>query len=88
MSLVGPRPFPTEQNTALSPRRFEVRPGMTGLWQVSGRIDLSHEDLLYLDTIYVASWSLWWDIRILFQTPKVFLDRAGDGSLPVKDEPS
>jgi exopolysaccharide biosynthesis polyprenyl glycosylphosphotransferase len=80
MSLVGPRPFPTEESDSLSPRRFEVRPGMTGLWQVSGRIDLSHEDLLYLDAIYVGSWSFWWDMRILLQTPKVLIDRAGDGS--------
>ena len=80
MSLVGPRPFPTEECDSLAPRRFEVRPGMTGLWQVSGRIDLSHDDLLYLDTIYVASWSFWWDLRILLQTPKVLIDRAGDGS--------
>lgn len=81
MSLVGPRPFPTKESEDLAPRRFEVKPGMTGLWQVSGRIDLSHEDLLYLDTVYVASWSFWWDIRILLQTPKVLLDRAGDGTV-------
>jgi exopolysaccharide biosynthesis polyprenyl glycosylphosphotransferase len=80
MSLVGPRPFPTVQCDNLAPRRFQVRPGMTGLWQVSGRSDLRYEDLLYLDTVYVSSWSFWWDMRILMQTPKVFLDRAGDGS--------
>lgn len=80
MSLVGPRPFPTAECESLAPRRFQVRPGMTGLWQVSGRIDLSYDDLLYLDDIYVASWSFWWDIRILLQTPKVLLERRGDGS--------
>lgn len=80
MSLVGPRPFPVAECDSLAPRRFEVRPGMTGLWQVSGRIDLSYDDLLYLDDIYVASWSFWWDVRILLQTPKVLFDRSGDGS--------
>jgi exopolysaccharide biosynthesis polyprenyl glycosylphosphotransferase len=80
MSLVGPRPFPVAECGQLDPRRFEVKPGMTGLWQVCGRIDLSYEDLLHLDHIYVASWSFWWDLRILLQTPKVFIDGAADGA--------
>jgi lipopolysaccharide/colanic/teichoic acid biosynthesis glycosyltransferase len=80
MSLVGPRPFPVSECDQLDPRRFEVKPGMTGLWQVCGRIDLSYEDLIHLDHIYVASWSFWWDLRILLQTPKVFIDGAADGA--------
>ena len=80
MSLVGPRPFPVAECEQLAPKRFEVKPGMTGLWQVCGRIDLSYEDLLHLDHVYVASWSFWWDLRILLQTPKVFIDGAADGA--------
>ena len=58
-------------------RRFEVRPGMTGLWQVSGRSDLPFEELRQLDYAYVASWSLWWDLKILWHTPgTVFLRRG------------
>jgi exopolysaccharide biosynthesis polyprenyl glycosylphosphotransferase len=72
MSLVGPRPFVAaecELITGLAERRFEVRPGMTGLWQVSGRSNLDLDDLLRLDYLYVAVWSLSWDLRILWYTP-------------------
>jgi exopolysaccharide biosynthesis polyprenyl glycosylphosphotransferase len=71
MSVVGPRPFiPRESHVeGWAVRRFEVRPGITGLWQVSGRNDLSRNDLVQLDYLYVASWSLWWDLKIMFETP-------------------
>ncbi|MGH9296844.1 MAG: sugar transferase, partial [Acidimicrobiales bacterium] len=72
MSIVGPRPFiPSEsaQMDGAFRRRFEVRPGMTGLWQISGRSHLSFDELVRLDYLYVASWSLWWDMRILWHTP-------------------
>ncbi|MGO9560954.1 MAG: sugar transferase [Acidimicrobiales bacterium] len=72
MSLVGPRPFIPEESRYMvgaSARRFEVRPGITGLWQVSGRSQLSERELRRLDYLYVASWSFWWDLRILCQTP-------------------
>jgi len=81
MSLVGPRPFPLVESGAfhvgVAEARFEMKPGMTGLWQVSGRSDLSWEDLCHLDAIYVRSWSLAWDLRILMQTPFVALGRQG-----------
>jgi exopolysaccharide biosynthesis polyprenyl glycosylphosphotransferase len=80
MSLVGPRPFiPSEasQIEGSAARRYEVQPGMTGLWQISGRSELSYEDLCHLDTVYVSSWSLWWDLRILSQTPAAVLKRSG-----------
>jgi exopolysaccharide biosynthesis polyprenyl glycosylphosphotransferase len=80
MSLVGPRPFvPAEaaQIDGAAARRYEVLPGMTGLWQVSGRSELSYEDLRHLDTVYVSSWSLWWDLRILAHTPAAVLKRSG-----------
>jgi exopolysaccharide biosynthesis polyprenyl glycosylphosphotransferase len=72
MSLVGPRPFipaEAEQIAGSAARRFDVRPGMTGLWQISGRSHLSYEELKRLDYLYVASWSLLWDLKILWHTP-------------------
>jgi undecaprenyl-phosphate galactose phosphotransferase len=54
-----------------------VRPGMTGLWQVSGRNDLDYDTRVYLDTWYVKNWSLWHDQIILFKTVTVVLQRAG-----------
>lgn len=80
MSLVGPRPFVADESAALdgwAVRRFEVRPGMTGLWQISGRNDLRFEELRQLDYSYVASWSLWWDLKILWHTPGSVLRRHG-----------
>ena len=81
MSLVGPRPFPVKDYGALSQgaaaARFDVQPGMTGLWQVSGRSDLTWDDLCRLDSVYVASWSILWDLRILLQTPVSVIRRWG-----------
>jgi len=71
MSLVGPRPaLPVEvaQYSDHVSRRLEVKPGMTGLWQISGRSDLSHEDAVRLDLRYVDSWTLALDLRILWKT--------------------
>jgi len=80
MSLVGPRPLPTEEadkidGAALA--RLDVKPGITGLWQVCGRSDLTYADLQHLDSVYVQSWSLVWDLRILLQTPRVVFGRSG-----------
>ena len=80
MSLVGPRPLPTEESNRLDGaalHRFDVKPGITGLWQVCGRSDLSYADLQHLDATYVKSWSLMWDFRILLQTPRVVFGRYG-----------
>jgi exopolysaccharide biosynthesis polyprenyl glycosylphosphotransferase len=80
MSLVGPRPFVVDESAAIdgwAVRRFDVRPGMTGLWQISGRNDLPFEELRQLDYAYVASWSLWWDLKILWHTPGSVLRRHG-----------
>ena len=79
MSIVGPRPFvPNESFLEGWPaRRFEVRPGITGLWQVSGRNQLSTDDLRQLDYLYVASWSFWWDLKILFDTPRTMVHGFG-----------
>jgi len=80
MSLVGPRPFPVEESakiTGWATIRFAVPPGMTGLWQVCGRNALSYDDLRHLDSVYAASWSLLWDLRILLQTPASVLHGRG-----------
>ena len=80
MSLVGPRPFVVEEAAGIegwARKRFEARPGMTGLWQVSGRNELSHLELCRLDYLYVASWSFWWDMQILWQTPTTIFRGRG-----------
>jgi len=80
MSLVGPRPLVTAEATAIdgwAARRYAVRPGLTGLWQISGRNDLPFEELCRIDYCYVASWSLWWDLRILWHTPGSVLRSRG-----------
>jgi exopolysaccharide biosynthesis polyprenyl glycosylphosphotransferase len=79
MSVVGPRPFiPSESRVeGWAIRRFEVRPGITGLWQVSGRNDLTRSDLVQLDYLYVSSWSMWWDLKIMFETPKTMARGTG-----------
>jgi lipopolysaccharide/colanic/teichoic acid biosynthesis glycosyltransferase len=71
MSLVGPRPpLPSEVDryTMTQSRRLRVRPGMTGLWQVSGRSDLSWSESIRLDLYYVDNWSMIQDIVILGRT--------------------
>jgi lipopolysaccharide/colanic/teichoic acid biosynthesis glycosyltransferase len=71
MSLVGPRPpLPTEvERFGLDMRRrLVVKPGMTGLWQISGRSDLSWEESVRLDVQYVENWSLLLDLTILWRT--------------------
>ncbi len=71
MSLVGPRPpLPTEVERYGFDmhRRFLVKPGLTGLWQVSGRSDLSWDDSVRIDVRYVENWSLTFDFMILWKT--------------------
>ena len=80
MSLVGPRPFvvhESEQITGWAGRRLETTPGITGLWQVLGRNDIPFDEMVKLDYIYVTNWSLWWDVKILFQTVPVVFGRRG-----------
>lgn len=80
MSLVGPRPIITAE---LERYNDEVdyyllsKPGMTGLWQVSGRSDVDYETRVYLDAWYVKNWSMWNDIAILFKTITVVLKKDG-----------
>jgi exopolysaccharide biosynthesis polyprenyl glycosylphosphotransferase len=79
MSLVGPRPLPAEDGDYLGDvrRRLLVRPGITGLWQVSGRSDLSWDDAVRLDLYYVDNWSLTFDLTIMWKTIGVVLRSKG-----------
>ncbi|GAB2642245.1 sugar transferase [Gordonia jinhuaensis] len=80
MSLVGPRPplrSEVEQYSGQVARRMLVRPGMTGLWQVSGRSDLSWEESVRLDLSYVENWSIMQDMLILWRTAKAVIGSDG-----------
>ena len=80
MSLVGPRPIVQAELERYGDDVqyfLMVRPGMTGLWQVSGRNDMDYDKRVYLDTWYVKNWSLWYDLVILFKTVNVVLNRHG-----------
>jgi exopolysaccharide biosynthesis polyprenyl glycosylphosphotransferase len=80
MSLVGPRPpLPqeVEKYDRASLRRLIVKPGMTGLWQVNGRSDLTWEQGVRLDLFYVENWSVAGDLRIMFQTVAVMIRPNG-----------
>lgn len=80
LSLIGPRPA-TPNEVERYPdwfrRRYAVKPGITGLWQVSGRSDLSFEESVRMDLTYVEGWSPWLDIQILFRTIGVLFTRRG-----------
>jgi exopolysaccharide biosynthesis polyprenyl glycosylphosphotransferase len=80
MSLVGPRPLPARDYARLEDwhkKRYLVMPGITGLWQVSGRSDLDFDDLVRLDFLYLERWSVFLDLSILVKTvPAVFLRRG------------
>ena len=80
MSLVGPRPPLPREVEAYSPvamPRLKVKPGLTGLWQVSGRSDLSVEESVRLDLRYVENWSLMMDAMILWKTARAVLGKSG-----------
>lgn len=80
MSLVGPRPIvqaEIEKYSEFYPLYHRVRPGMTGLWQVSGRNNTSYDDRVRLDTYYVRNWSPWLDYYILLRTVRTVILREG-----------
>jgi exopolysaccharide biosynthesis polyprenyl glycosylphosphotransferase len=71
MSLVGPRPLPLRDHAKLAEwhrARYHVLPGMTGLWQISGRSGLEFDDLVRLDFTYIENWSIWSDVTIIART--------------------
>ena len=80
MSLVGPRPVVQAELARYGEDvvyYLMAKPGMTGLWQVSGRNDVDYETRVYFDAWYVKNWSLWTDIAILFKTISVVMGRRG-----------
>ncbi|PHJ37145.1 UDP-phosphate galactose phosphotransferase [Desulforamulus profundi] len=80
MSLVGPRPYLPRERKQMGAWAHDIqvaKPGITGLWQVSGRNEIDFEGRLKLDTWYVRNWSLWLDIILLIKTIKVVIKREG-----------
>jgi lipopolysaccharide/colanic/teichoic acid biosynthesis glycosyltransferase len=77
MSLVGPRPqvlWETQAYDEWARKRLNVLPGITGLWQVSGRAELTYEEMIDLDIFYIEHWSPGLDIKILVKTiPAIFM---------------
>jgi undecaprenyl-phosphate galactose phosphotransferase len=80
MSLVGPRPVVKDELRRYGEDQLyytQVRPGLTGLWQISGRNDVDYGRRISLDTWYVRNWNLWYDVVILAKTCSVVLTRSG-----------
>ncbi len=80
MSLVGPRPLPVHESDAIEGehrRRFSMRPGLTCVWQVSGRSDVNYERWMRYDLEYVDNWSLWLDAKLLLRTIPVVITGKG-----------
>jgi exopolysaccharide biosynthesis polyprenyl glycosylphosphotransferase len=80
MSVVGPRPLVPGEGSEIPnfvERRLLVKPGITGLWQVSGRSNLPEEDRIRLDLLYVENWSLMQDVMILWRTIRVVINKQG-----------
>ena len=81
MSLVGPRPpIPYElaaYQTWHRRRVLEVKPGITGLWQVTGRSRVKFDEMVRLDLRYATSWSMWLDLKILLRTPLAVIRGSG-----------
>ncbi len=80
MSLVGPRPLVESEDRLIAGwarTRLDLMPGITGSWQVLGRTNIPFEEMVKLDYLYVTNWSLWTDIRLLFNTLPAVLTRRG-----------
>jgi lipopolysaccharide/colanic/teichoic acid biosynthesis glycosyltransferase len=81
MSLVGPRPLPVRDyegfNEDWQRRRFSVKPGITCLWQVNGRSEISFDQWMLLDLKYMDEWSLWLDLKILAKTVPAVVRGSG-----------
>jgi lipopolysaccharide/colanic/teichoic acid biosynthesis glycosyltransferase len=80
MSLVGPRMISPEEVAnykQFDVNLFTVRPGLTGLWQVSGRSDVSYDERVQLDMYYIRNYSFWLDLQLIIQTPSAVLKSRG-----------
>jgi lipopolysaccharide/colanic/teichoic acid biosynthesis glycosyltransferase len=80
MSLVGPRPIVESEMERYGEDLdyyLETKPGMTGLWQISGRNDTGYEERVYLDSWYAKNWSMWMDLVILIKTTRIVLRSDG-----------
>jgi exopolysaccharide biosynthesis polyprenyl glycosylphosphotransferase len=80
MSLVGPRPLILDEDRYVGEwarNRLDLRPGMTGLWQVLGRSEIPFDEMIKLDYLYVTTWSLWQDFRLLFRTVPLIVKARG-----------
>ena len=80
MSLVGPRPLVLDEDQRIegwNRRRLEITPGMTGPWQILGPARVPLKEMVALDYLYVANWSLWNDMKILLRTVPHVLGRRG-----------
>lgn len=81
MSLVGPRPYLEREEHDIGNRGniiLQAKPGITGLWQVSGRSKVTFEERLAMEAHYVRNWSVWWDVILLLRTPLAVLRRDGN----------
>jgi exopolysaccharide biosynthesis polyprenyl glycosylphosphotransferase len=80
MSLVGPRPLPLDEDNAIRGwyrDRLEVPPGITGYWQVLGSSRIPLEEMVKLDYLYIANWSVWGDLKLMLRTIPVVVQRRG-----------
>src|SRR6185369_11790147 len=85
MSIVGPRPpipYEVEAYELWHRKRLDMKPGLTGLWQVSGRNRLPFEEMVRLDLFYIENWSLLLDLKIILRTGFVMIGREGYGANP------
>jgi exopolysaccharide biosynthesis polyprenyl glycosylphosphotransferase len=83
MSLVGPRPLIVDEHvhiTDWAERRVNLKPGITGLWQVLGRDEIPFSEMMKLDFLYVTNWSLWNDLLLILRTPGVLIGSRAHGS--------
>jgi lipopolysaccharide/colanic/teichoic acid biosynthesis glycosyltransferase len=80
MSVIGPRPALTEEVAVYDDwhhQRLLVTPGLTGLWQINGRSDLTFDEMVRLDLYYAEHWSPWLDFKILVRTAPAILTQRG-----------
>ena len=79
MSLVGPRPLIPHEHQFVNDwglRRLDLTPGLTGLWQVCGRSEVTFSQMLVLDYLYVTNWSMWGDVMLIMRTVPALVGRT------------